>query len=99
MCDSRPRKRRPLATLLAAACGLMGLVGCQGQQGQSGSSTSMHSMGSNGRAVEASDTSRLPSDRDSSTGNSTMAGRAAMAYPTGDRHTSQIMIEHDGPSE
>ena len=70
----------------AATLGVSGLlfVGCSSDQGSS-SYRSEHSS-----AIQASDTSRAPSDS---------PNHISMAFPTGNRDTSDLLLEETGPRE
>jgi uncharacterized repeat protein (TIGR01451 family) len=79
-------KRKLFNAVTVTALASVGIVveGCADQPNASASS------GGNGRAAEASDTSRAQRPGES---------RVAMAFPTGNRSTSDLLVEQVGPSQ
>src|SRR5579864_807169 len=78
--------RNMFATAAAGAALIVG--GCMSDQQQPGQRA--YNPASNSSAVQASDTSQAPAPTDS---------RTAMAFPTGDRNTSALLVEESGPRE
>jgi len=81
--------RNSLSKMLLAAVGSvsLALVGCSDESADRGVS---HPMRSETNAVQASDSSRVPATPDAT---------VAMAFPTGNRSTSDVLVEETGPRE